>query len=158
MSTCNKCKTIVVVESLRNVGTECVACASWTDSPATSIIRITPEEITHGSFMRDFLNSIEGADIVESIDTWGQASVETEYLIVDKGSKGKVVKEVCEIFPDVGVAIFAKTLIVKAIDLSDLSGFVIAAEDGQAFGEADFHANKKGNGFDRVIAAIDIVA
>lgn len=108
--------------------------------------------------MRDFLNSVERADIVKGIDAWGKATMQAKDLVVDQGSEGKVIEQVCEIFPYVGVAIFPQTLIVKAIDLSDLSGFVVAAEDGQAFWVANLHANKEGDGFDRIIAAIDVVA
>jgi hypothetical protein len=137
--------------------TESVACASWTDSPSTSVIWVAPKEIAHWSFMWDFLNSVERANVVKGINAGGKATMQAKDLVVDKGSERKVVKEVGKIFPDVGVAILSKTLIVKAVDLSDLSGFVVATEDGQAFWEANLHANKEGNGFDRVIAAIDVV-
>lgn len=71
---------------------KCVACASWTDSPSTSVIRITPKQIAHGSFMRDFLNSIEGSDIVEGIDAGRESSVEAEDLVFDKSCEWEVVE------------------------------------------------------------------
>lgn len=77
--------------------------------------------------MRYFLNPIETADIVEGINAWTQTSVKTEYLIVDESGQRKVVEEVCEVFPDVGVAIFPQAFVVEAVDLSDLAGFVVSS-------------------------------
>ena len=53
------------------------------------------------------------------------------YLVVYEGGKGKEVEEVGEEAPDIGVAVFSKAFIVKAIYLGDLSWFVIAAKNGQ---------------------------
>jgi hypothetical protein len=42
-------------------------------------------------------------------------------LFLYEGSKGKEVEEVGEEAPDIGVAVFSKAFIVKAIYLGDLS-------------------------------------
>lgn len=49
---------IVVIELFTDVLSESITCSSLADSPTYSFIGITPEEITHGTFMRDFLNSV----------------------------------------------------------------------------------------------------
>jgi hypothetical protein len=51
-------------------------------------------------------------------------------------------------FPDVRVAIFAKAFVVESIDLSDLAGFVISSENGNALGIADLEGNKECDSFD----------
>ena len=40
-------------------------------------------------------------------------------------------------FPHIGVAILAQTLIVKAIDLGDLSCLMVATQNGNSAGVAD---------------------
>lgn len=50
--------------------------------------------------------------------------------------------------PDVRVPVFAEAFVVESVDLSDLAGFVVSSEDGNALGVADFEGNKEGDGFD----------
>lgn len=42
------------------------------------------------------------------------------YLVFNKGSQWKVVKQVCEELPDVGIAILPQALIVEAISADRL--------------------------------------
>ena len=84
--------------------------------------------------------------------------MEAEDLILDEGCQGKEVEQISEVFPDVRIAVFTKALIIKTVDLGNLAGLVVAAEDGDARGIADFEGDEEGDGFDTVIAAIDIVA
>lgn len=108
--------------------------------------------------MWDFLYAIEGSDVVEGVDTWGETSVEAEDLVVNKGSKREVVEEVGEVFPYVCVTVFSKALIVKAVDLCDLARFVVATEDCDALGVSNFESNEQCHGLDRVITSINVVA
>lgn len=78
-------------------------------------------------------------------------------LVVNQGGEGEVVEEIGEVFPDVGVAVFAQTLIVEAVNLGDLARFVVAAEDGDAGWVSDFEGDEESNGFNGVIASVDIV-
>lgn len=64
----NQSKAIVVVESFTDILTKGVPRSSWAYTPSTSIIGIRPEKVTHRSFMRDFLNTIQASDVVECID------------------------------------------------------------------------------------------
>lgn len=47
--------------------------------------------------------------------------METEDLAFNNCSHGKVIKEVSEVFPDIGVSILSETFIVESINLGDLS-------------------------------------
>ncbi len=71
--------------------------------------------------------------------------MEAEDLVVDEGGERQVVKEVGEVLPNIGVAIFPKAFVIKAIHLRDLTGFVITAEDGDALGVSDFESNEEGD-------------
>ena len=69
--------------------------------------------------------------------------MEAEDLPIDEGRQGQVVKEVGKVLPDVGVAVLAEALVVEAVDLGDLAGFVVAAEDGDALTEANLQETQK---------------
>ena len=107
--------------------------------------------------MRNFLYAVQSSDVVQSIDTWGETSVEAEDLIVNKCGEGKVVEEIGEVFPDVGIAVFSETLVIEAVDLGDLTGFVVTTENCDALGVSDFESNQESNGFDRVVSSINII-
>jgi hypothetical protein len=153
----NKRQAIVMVESLRDVLTERVTCATWGDTPAAPVIRVRPQEVTHGTLVGNLLNAIKSSDVIESIDTGGETTVETENLVVDEGGEGKVVEEVGEVLPDVGVAVLAETLVVKAIYLRNLTRFVVTTEDSDAGGVSDLEGDKESDGLDRVVATIDVI-
>lgn len=119
-----------MVESLGNVLAECVAGTTGRYTPTAPVIWVRPQQIAHGSFVRNFLNSVESPNVVEGIDAGRKTAVEAKDLVVDEGREGEVVEKVGEVLPDVGVAIFAKALVVEAVDLGDLARLVVAAKDG----------------------------
>ena len=79
-------------------------------------------------------------------------------LVLDESCEGEVIEQVGEVPPDIGVSVFSKTLVVKAIYLRNLSRFVVSAEDCDAVPVAKLESDEQSHGFDRIIAAIDIVA
>lgn len=107
--------------------------------------------------MGNLLNAVKSSDVIESIDTGGETTVETEDLVVDEGGEGKVVEEVGEVLPNIGVAVLAETLVVEAIYLRNLTRLVVTTEDSDAGGVSDLEGDKKSDGLDRVVATIDII-
>jgi len=108
--------------------------------------------------MWNFLYTIECSDVVEGIDTGGETSVEAEDLVVDEGGKGEVVEEIGEVLPYVGVAILSEAFIIEPIDLCDLAGFMVATKDGDALRISDFEGNEESDGFNGIVASINIIA
>ena len=88
--------------------------------------------------MRHLLNAIQRADVVQRVDARAEAAVQAEDLVVDERGQGQVVEEIGEEFPHVGVAVFAQAFIVKAVDLSDLARFVVAADKCDLVWESRF--------------------
>ena len=80
--------------------------------------------------------------------------MQTEELILDNCCQGKVIEEFSEAFPDVGVAVFSTALIVKSIDLSDLSGLMISSEDGDSVFVSDFESEEEGDGLNGMVTYI----
>lgn len=83
--------------------------------------------------------------------------MQAENLVVDKGGQGQVVKEIGEEFPNVGVAILSQAFVVEAVNLCDLTGFVVSPENGDALRIPDFEGNEKGYSLDRVIPTINVI-
>jgi len=138
---CDQRQPVVVIKGLGNILPECVSCASWRNAPATPVIWIAPEQIAHGSFMRDFLDTVERADVIKGVDGWAETSVEAENLILNEGCEGEEIEEVRKILPDIGVAVFSQTLIVESIDLCDLARLVISTKNGDSLRVSNFEAN-----------------
>jgi hypothetical protein len=154
----HQCQPIVVIERFRDILSKRVPSSSRRYAPAAPIIRIAPQKIAHRSFVGDFLDSVERSDVVERVDGGAQTAVEAEDLVVDEGREGEVVEEIGEVLPDVRVAVFAQAFVIEAVDLGDLAGLVVAAEDGDSLWEADFESDEEGDGFDRVVASVDVVS
>jgi hypothetical protein len=74
--------------------------------------------------------------------------METENLILDDSSQGQIIKELCELFPDVRVPVFPQALIVETIYLGDLSTLVVSSEDSESVLVADLQGNKQSDSLD----------
>lgn len=79
-------------------------------------------------------------------------------MVVDKGGEGEEVKEIGEESPNIGVPVFSETLIIESIHLGDLPRLMVASEDGDAVSIAQLHRYKQGDGFNGVVASVDVVA
>ena len=152
MGTGNHFQIVCVVELLSDILTKGVASTSGIHAPTCSIIRIWPEQITHGSFMWNFLNSFESSDVVKILNAGWESSVKAEELIFNNGSQRKIVKEFSEAFPNIWISIFAAALVIEAVDLSDLSGFVISSKNGDSVFVSHFECDEKGDCFNWVMS------
>lgn len=64
--------------------------------------------------------------------------MKTEYFVFDDCCQRQEIKQVSQIFPDIGIAILTNALIVESIHLSDLSTFMISAQNSDAVFKSDF--------------------
>jgi hypothetical protein len=108
--------------------------------------------------MRHLLDAVQRPDVVKSVNAGRQATVQTEDLVVDECGQREVVEKICEVLPDIGVAVLAEALVVEAVDLSNLPGLVVTSENRDALRVANLESYEEGNGLDRVVASVDIVA
>ena len=51
--------------------------------------------------------------------------MKTKYLILYHCCEGKVVEQVSQVLPDIGIAVFAQALVVEAVDLGDLPALMV---------------------------------
>ena len=150
-------KPILLYELVWYVLTEGVAGSSWRNSPASTVVGIWPQQVAHGPFVRHFYNTINISDHVQGVQAGAQATVKAENLIFDDSCQRQVVKEVRQVLPDISIAVLSETLIVEAIDLCDLTTFMVTAENRDAFLKAYFEADEKCDGLHRVVSTIDVI-
>jgi hypothetical protein len=124
-----------MVELLRNILPKSVAGATRRNTPPASIIRIGPEKVAHRAFVRNLLESIKGANLVECVNRRRQATMQTEdlinklthdkegagdysfsaYLILNQSSQRQIIEQIGEVFPNIWRSILPKALIIEAI-------------------------------------------
>jgi hypothetical protein len=80
MSPGNQSETIIVIEIFRNILTERVTGTTRRDTPTASIVWIRPQQITHGSFVWNFLNTIQGTNMIKSVNRWGETTMQAKNL------------------------------------------------------------------------------
>lgn len=108
--------------------------------------------------MRHFLNPVQLTNVVQAIDARGQAAMQTEDLRLHQRSERKVVKEVSEDLPHIGIPVLAEALIIETVNLSDLSALMVTTENGDAIWVPDFQSNQECGRLHGVISSINIVA
>ena len=84
--------------------------------------------------------------------------MQTENLTVHKCCQWKVVKEVSEIFPNIGVSIFSQAFVIKSINLGNLPTFVISSKNGDSGAKSDLERDKEGDSLHAVVASVHVVA
>ena len=67
MGSCYGLEAILLDELIGDVLAERVAGTSRRDAPACSIVGVRPQEVTHGSLVRHFDNSVDVADHVKRV-------------------------------------------------------------------------------------------
>ena len=108
--------------------------------------------------MGRLLHSIELANLVQSVDTWRETTVETEDLVFNNSRQGQVVKKLSELLPDLGVAVLAQAFVIESVYLGDLTRLVVAPQNSDSVLIAHLERDEQSDCLDTIIAAIDVVA
>lgn len=108
--------------------------------------------------MRNLAETVDDLDLIDRVDARTKAAVYTKDLIVNDTAQRKVVEHVGEIVPDCCVAIFSRTLRVKAIRLCNTSAFMITSNEVDSVRISELETDQKADGFDAEQPAINIVA
>ena len=104
-----------MIELFRNILAECVAGTSGGDTPTETIVGVRPNEIAHGTLLRNFLHSVGSSNLVKTVYAWGQTTVQAEDLVFNDSSEGEVIEEFSENFPNIGISVLSHAFIVKSI-------------------------------------------
>lgn len=123
---------ILAIELFYNISSKEVACSSWTHWPSSDFIWITPHKITHSSIMRHFLLPVNSSYFIKSLNAGTETSMHTEYFLVNDGWQSDVIEDLGAIPPDVYWAVLPQTLVIKAIDLSNLPALVVSPDQSDS--------------------------
>jgi hypothetical protein len=134
MSTSNELQTINVIKLRGNLVTEKPASTTGRNGPGLDILRITPDKVTESTLMRDLLSTSNHADLINGADLRAEATVNTQNLTINDGSKDKEIENLAAGLPNRSVAVLLLTLLVEAVHLCNLAGFVVASDEGDLVG------------------------
>lgn len=146
-----------MVKGLANILAESVTGSTGGYSPAAAVIGVRPQKITHGTLVRHFLDAVERTNVIKGIDAGRKTTVKTEDLVVNEGGQGKVVEEVGEELPDIGIAVFPQALIVEAVDLGNLARLVVASQNGDPLWVSNLEGHQQRHCLDRVVTTVNVI-
>ena len=84
-------------------------------------------------------------------------SVQLTNLIINESSERKVIEQVGEEPPDIGVTVFSEAFVVIAICLGDLPRFVISSQDSDTIATLKFQGDKERHSLYRVVPSVHVV-
>ena len=87
-----------------------------------------------------------------------QPTVDAQCGTVNEGAKSEIVKDLSARSPYIRGVVLLHAFVVKAVDLGDLSRFVIASDEGHSVGMADLEGEEEEEGLHGVEASIYKVA
>ena len=88
------------------------------------------------------------------IDAWTEPAVHAENAVINDRSQRHVVEYISTISPHIQRSVFPQALIVEAVDLSDLSAFVVSSDEGNKIRVPDFEGQEEEECLDAVEASI----
>jgi hypothetical protein len=98
--------------------------------------------------MGDFHSSFDESDLVNSLNIWGETTVDAEDLSFDNSADAQVVKNFSAILPGVGITVLSDSFVIEAVNSGNLPSFVVASEEGDVSGVLELEAKKKLEGLD----------
>ena len=137
MGSSNELEAVHVVEFCSYFIPKQPSCAARGDRPGAYVFRIAPYQVAESAFVGNLLRTSYDADLIKGADFGAQTAVYAEDFAVDDGAEDEEVEDLTAGFPDGGVAIFGLAFFVETVDLGYLTGFVVAADEGDSVGVAD---------------------
>ena len=74
--------------------------------------------------------------------------MEAEDLVAYHSGKWQIVKKLSKTAPNIRITIFTQTLVIKSVNLGDLSTFVVSAQNGYSVRISHFQGDEQRNGLD----------
>lgn len=134
MRTSNQLQSIDMIELRSNLVTKKPTSTTWRNGPSLNLFGIRPDEITESAFVGNLLSASDHTDLIDSADLGTQTTVDAEDFTINDSGEHQEIEDLAATLPDRSIAIFGLTFFVKPIDLSDLTGLVIASNEGDLVG------------------------
>ena len=87
MSTSNELQAVDMIELGCDLITEEPASTARGDSPSLYVLRITPNQVTEGTLMRNLLSAGDNTDLVNGTDLRAEATMNAKDLAIDNCSQ-----------------------------------------------------------------------
>lgn len=84
--------------------------------------------------------------------------MDAEDLVVNDGGQAQVVKDLSAVSPHIYRAVLLQALIVKSIHLSNLSGLMVATNQGNAIGVSHFQCKQQKESLNTIVSSINEVS
>lgn len=149
---------VKMIKLADDLGAEKPAGASGAQLPSEDVFRVGPHHVAEGPVIGDFFIAVNQADLVDGSNVGREPPMDTKYRILNQGCDRQIVKDIGEIFPWVGIAVFLQNFVVKSVGLGDLTGLVVASEEADKMGVFEFEAEEILERFDRMVASIDEIS
>lgn len=158
MSTRNHIDVVRVVEFVHDIPTEEISSATRADRPATNFVRVTPHQITHRPVVGNLLLAVESADLIKGVDRGRETTVDAENLVINDCSQCQIVEDLSAVAPNINRTVLSKALIVKAVDLGDLTRLVVSSDEGNSLGVSHFEGKEQQERFNGRITSVDEIS
>ena len=154
----NQRNVVDVIEFGGHSGSEEPSGTSWRHSPCFNVFWVGPHKIAERSFMRDLHSSVNKSHLIDSLNFGRETSVNTEDLALDDSTNAEVVENFGAIFPRIGISVLSNGLIIETVYGGDLSGLMVASEEGDVRWVLEFKAQKELEGLNRVETSVYEIA
>jgi len=132
VGTGDELQTIDLIELRRDLVSKQPSSTTWRNSPSLNVLRITPDQITESTLVRDLLGTGNDTNLIKSTNLWAETTVNAKDSSVNNSRKNEEVKDLAASLPDGSIAVLLLALLVEAINLSNLAGLVVAADKSDA--------------------------
>jgi hypothetical protein len=100
---------------------------------------------------------INGVTYAPPLGKGQRKDAKSTHLVLNESGEGEIIEEIGEVSPDVGVSVLSQTLVIEAVNLSDLARFVVASEDCDAIAIPQFHRDEESDGFDGIVSSVYVI-
>lgn len=157
MSSADQIHVMLLKESRDDIGPEGERYTSVVFAPAGDIlVWIGPEKIAQETAVRNISWAHNTADLLHRVQVRAQTPMHSEDLLVNDCSNRKAVEAIGECLPELDV-IPPLALIIESINTVDGGAFMVATENEEVFGVLDFVCEEQADGFQRLLASIDVI-
>lgn len=88
MRTGYEIKSVDVAEVVGDARAENPACSSSVNGPVFDIFRIAPHQIAERTFMRHLNSSVNGSNLINSLDLGAETTMNAENLAINNSTNG----------------------------------------------------------------------
>lgn len=84
--------------------------------------------------------------------------MDTEYFVVDNSSECQTIENLGTASPYIQTPILSDTLVIKPINLSDDSRFVVSSQEGDSVFVSHFQSQEKQESLNTIFSSVNIIA